>query len=616
MKGPFLEKLIQDIEHLSKHSYKPNEQRYRDAAQQIRVCTNEETNEVEVLLDPIIACLSSKYYRDVYEKIIVSYAKISKSNLAAKHLFFMRDCPEFLLRHDYKRQDEVAALLCMKMLNNAEFILEQNLPSLNDSEEDEEIKKNADNEALLYHIKLLNHFAQIRSTRKNFLETRILDKILQILQNETLIHSTSRIGDIKTVLENDLVQKTIVEEKEGILFLTKFACIICPDDPISENIKKIRLSSLTIIWQLLSIVPTLSKKLKSNDLFIDHLLTFMNKISQKEKMIPSGIIWKLGHEETLRQEQAEKKKQLEQDDRTTIGDQYDSTDAWDDSVPFDLMMSYSDDSTEKEEIKKLFLRESSNRFNDDGTGHIDWMKCDDAAAELAKMYRFRHASIGWKKKDIDRRMKFIKEEMSHTDIERVGQFLNNAESDQNPYYLLKAYTVESDFYKKLNRDLATKHFNQGTNSGIIYFIDFFFNHPELEKLSFKGKVYRGMPITQDDLKQYGIGGKVMNKAFMSTTKDLDVAKNFAKNNLTYRQTEHGTQVKMAALCIYEIINDRTGLDIEPISEYALEREVLVGPYTAFVITAIRKIRPDYVEIDLRECEKANDDDGEEDDNDD
>ncbi|CAF3165884.1 unnamed protein product [Rotaria socialis] len=263
------------------------------------------------------------------------------------------------------------------------------------------------------------------------------------------------------------------------------------------------------------------------------------------------------------------------------------------------------DEAEKEEIKKLFVRETSNRFNDDGTGHIDWMKCDQAAEELAHEYRFRHAGFGWKKKDIDRRMKCIKEEMSHTDDEKVGRFLTRAELDQNPLYLLKAYTVESNFYKKLNKDLATKHFDQGTNSGIVYFIDFFFNCPDLAKLSFKGKVYRGMLITQDDLKQYGIGGKVMNKAFMSTTRDRNIAEGFARNELIHRATAHGQQVKMAALCAYEIINDRTGLDIEQVSEYVIEREVLVGPYTAFVISNIRKVRSDYVEIDLRECEKVN-----------
>ena len=41
---------------------------------------------------------------------------------------------------------------------------------------------------------------------------------------------------------------------------------------------------------------------------------------------------------------------------------------------------------------------------------------------------------------------------------------------------------------------------------VLHFIDFFYNNPAFDKLSFKGKVYRGMTVTQDDLKQYGVGG--------------------------------------------------------------------------------------------------------------
>ncbi|CAF2780056.1 unnamed protein product [Rotaria sp. Silwood2] len=367
VRGPFLEKLIRDIDHLSKHGYQPNEQRYKDAAQQIRVCTTEETNEVESLLDPIIACLSSKFYRNVYEKVIINQFKISKSNLAAKHLFFMRDCPEFLIRHDYKRQDEVATLLCTDMLKHAEFIFEQNLPNPTENEGEEETR-NAHIEALLYHIKLLNHFALTPSTRKNFLTTTIIDEILQLLENETLVQITGRIVDVKTLLTNDLVQKTIVEEKEGILFLTKFSCIICQDNPTSDTIRKIRVTALKIIWKLLSVAPALSKKLKLNDLFIDYLLTFISKASQKEKILPSSIIWKLGDEGTLRLEQAGKKKQLEQEDHTenndtAIDDQYNPIDLLDDSVSFDLMMSFSDDSSDISLCRKICNRLKKKKFN-------------------------------------------------------------------------------------------------------------------------------------------------------------------------------------------------------------------------------------------------------------
>src|SRR5690242_16724552 len=37
------------------------------------------------------------------------------------------------------------------------------------------------------------------------------------------------------------------------------------------------------------------------------------------------------------------------------------------------------DEAETDEIKKLFIRRSNTRFSDDGTGHIDWMKCDTEA---------------------------------------------------------------------------------------------------------------------------------------------------------------------------------------------------------------------------------------------
>lgn len=275
------------------------------------------------------------------------------------------------------------------------------------------------------------------------------------------------------------------------------------------------------------------------------------------------------------------------------------------------------DEAETEEIKKLFLRQSVTRFSDDGSGHIDWMKCDTAAEKLAYDYRFRHKGFGWKSKNIDYRIKHIKEHMCHADQERISLFLDQAQTD--PHSLLRAYTYESDFYIQLNQDLATRHYDQGTNFGITYFIDFVYNYSAFDSLSFKGKVYRGMCITHDDLKQYSVGGKVMNKAFMSTTKDRSIAEAFATKGSSSREKQHGGHVKLSALCTYEIINDRTGLNIENISEYSMEKEVLVGPYTPFIIKTIRQVTSNYVEIDLRECEKVNienDDDDNDDDDDD
>ena len=271
------------------------------------------------------------------------------------------------------------------------------------------------------------------------------------------------------------------------------------------------------------------------------------------------------------------------------------------------------DEASKDEIKQLFIR-PSNRFSNNETGHVDWMECDAAAEELARDYRFRHTGFGWTPKNIERRLNHIRDEMSNTEQERIRIFLDQAKND--PKCLLKAYTVESDFYRSLNKDLATKHFDQGTNFGLTYFIDFFYNHPAFASLSYTGKVHRGVTMTRDDLETYSVGGKIMNKAFMSTTTVRIVAEEFARKEASNRVTQLGDHVKLSALCTFEIVNHRTGLNVESISEYQHEKEILVGPYTAFTIMAVRRIAPNYVEIDLQECEAPNETEDTEDEDDD
>ncbi|CAF1173048.1 unnamed protein product [Adineta ricciae] len=257
------------------------------------------------------------------------------------------------------------------------------------------------------------------------------------------------------------------------------------------------------------------------------------------------------------------------------------------------------DEASLDEIKTLFKR-PSNRFSDDESGHIDWMKCDAAAEQLARDYRYRHTGLGWTAKNIEHRLKHIKDEMSHTEVDRIRVFLNEAQRD--PKCLLRAYTVESAFYAKLNKDLASRHFDQGTNFGLTYFVDFFYNHPEFQSLSYTGPTYRGMTVTQDDMKEYTTGNKIMNKAFLSTTKNRAIAEQFARNEAHNRKNKSGDLVKLAVLCSFEIVNHRTGLSVESISEFAYEQEVLVGPYTAFLIVDVRQVSDNYAEIDLRECD--------------
>jgi len=57
----------------------------------------------------------------------------------------------------------------------------------------------------------------------------------------------------------------------------------------------------------------------------------------------------------------------------------------------------------------------------------------------------------------------------------------------------------------------------------------------------------------------------------------------------------------------KIINHWTGWNIENISEYSMEKKVLVGSYTPFIIKTIRQVISDYVEVDLWDCNEINDD---------
>ncbi len=106
-----------------------------------------------------------------------------------------------------------------------------------------------------------------------------------------------------------------------------------------------------------------------------------------------------------------------------------------------------------------------------------------------------------------------------------------------------------------------------------------------------------MMITNNDLGQYKIGKRILTKTFSSSSKQLRVALRFLRKN-------RDAGARLSAICIYEIRNQRTALDIEHISVYPEEEEVLILPYSAFKIIDIQqnKDKTPRVEIQLRECE--------------
>ena len=194
----FLERLIRDIRNLSPTEGDANKLIYKDVSRRVRVCTKEDTDQVEKLIDPIVECLESKFYLEVFQKIELSQSKkfivatSDKRTLADKHLFFMRECPEFIFRHNHRQYANIAESLGKKMLTHTTTIFHEHLPiyfrdytsitrDRRGSKHDPTANDTARIEALSYHIKILTHFSQTRLMRKEFLQTSIVDEMLRIL---------------------------------------------------------------------------------------------------------------------------------------------------------------------------------------------------------------------------------------------------------------------------------------------------------------------------------------------------------------------------------------------------------------------------------------------------
>jgi hypothetical protein len=172
--------------------------------------------------------------------------------------------------------------------------------------------------------------------------------------------------------------------------------------------------------------------------------------------------------------------------------------------------------------------------------------------------------------------------------------------EKDPVYLLTAYTAETGFYSTLNVQLAKLRLEKLTtneNLSLAYYIGIIARHPQFETLSYTGSTFRGVMVTDDDIKQYKIGTRILTKTFSSTSKQFDVALQFLRNN-------SDTNNRLSTICIYEIRNQRTAIDITHISLFPYEEEVLILPCTAFKIMDIQinKGGSPEVEIKLKECD--------------
>ena len=199
--------------------------------------------------------------------------------------------------------------------------------------------------------------------------------------------------------------------------------------------------------------------------------------------------------------------------------------------------------------------------------------------------------------------------------EEINRLFLQAVRDNDVTKVIHAYTLDGRFFRVLNHHLAIcvsaddvekmkirKTVKMHYWEGPLDIATIFVCHPSLENLRFKqGIVFRGLCIkNEEDLREYQtIGNRLLNKTFVSTSQDQNVAMMFAG---VAWQTETAHK---CCLLKYTLIDSgqRTALDIHTLSQFPEEKEVLLLPYANFQVTNYQHSRtnPNLIDIELREC---------------
>jgi hypothetical protein len=288
------------------------------------------------------------------------------------------------------------------------------------------------------------------------------------------------------------------------------------------------------------------------------------------------------------------------------------------------------DESRTDEIKKIFLI-NSNLYDFEEEipdyDYIEWSLSGNNLIKKAK--KFREQIDLYKTYDNEHHLikKILieiieyylneylieQEHFSKDEIQNIENCFLQAIEEQNYLkYFIKAYTSINRFHYVLNKHLAlyildyfdlpsysslrTKH--RLINS-LVHIVTLLINHPDIHKYKYNGIVYRGLVMNENDLKFYNIGNHILNRSFVSTSKNRSIAQMFAANR------HFSTQVPV--LLIYRIKQNQTAIDLEHISTVPDEEEVLILPFSVFQVkdrieNYQNMCSPVLVEIDLEEYE--------------
>lgn len=173
--------------------------------------------------------------------------------------------------------------------------------------------------------------------------------------------------------------------------------------------------------------------------------------------------------------------------------------------------------------------------------------------------------------------------------------LQDAIKKNNPMPLASVYTGTTLLCTRLNTDLAklgsdfrfvSTRLDYPDNEppkdlGQYIYASLLINHTVFRPYRHASTTFRGMNITSEDLEAYAMGKIVITRSFLSTSKNRDLAELY----LGFDDTINCPPV----ICIYKVSNPRSSLCIESFSKFPQEEEVLIVPFIAFEITAVKSV---------------------------
>jgi hypothetical protein len=166
--------------------------------------------------------------------------------------------------------------------------------------------------------------------------------------------------------------------------------------------------------------------------------------------------------------------------------------------------------------------------------------------------------------------------------------------------LVQAYTAETLFYNRVNDYLlswsqASNQDRLSQSNPMSEFVDTIrFNHQLHSDYAFQGRCYRCMKMrTIDDVKMFQVNRRLINRTFLSTTSEFHLAKEYLVN-------DDSMEYPLSAVFSFEIRSNKTALNIERLSEFPHEHEILIMNETIFKVTRCNRITHFYWEIDLRQ----------------